>query len=224
MEFFGVLVDFKQNQIIIPPGKYKHRELLVEKDWSAASYIFEIAALSKEADILLEGLKLESIQGDKVIVDIMKDFGVTAEQEKNGVRIKKSSNKISAKFEFDFIENPDLVITMAFLCAAKGVESKFKGIQTLKIKETDRIAALKILLNKFGCDLLEDGNSFTINKAQSNFFTAETLPVFNDHRIAMAMASLSLAFGKLSIEDPEVVKKSYPGYWDAMKSLGFVIT
>ena len=224
MEYFSVVVAMTENTIYIQPSKYLKRDITIEKDWSAASYWFEVAALSNETDLLLEGLSLDSMQGDNVIVDLMKEFGVVVKQEATGLRIIKSGKSvIPAHFEFNFINHPDLVQTMAFLCATKGIHGKFDGIQTLKIKETDRVAALKSLLVNFGCDLIETGNSFSLLSNPSANNEVDLLPVFNDHRMAMSLAPLSLNYGKLFIDDHEVVNKSYPGFWDQLRNVGFEV-
>ena len=224
MEYFGVSVTASADTICIPHEQYIKRDIIIEKDWSAASYWFEIAALSKETDLLLEGLKLESMQGDRIIVDLMKDFAVEVKQESNGIRIAKNINTVIPKnFEFNFINHPDLVLTMAFLCAAKKIDGKFDGIQTLKIKETDRVEALNKIVEKFESNLTAIGNTFALTSGNSHHTVIGELQVFNDHRMAMSIAPLSLVVGKLFIEDPDVVNKSYPGFWDQLMNVGFKV-
>ncbi len=224
MEYFGIAISFTDNTIYIAHCQYINRDIIVEKDWSAASYWFEMAALSKETDLLLNGLSLDSMQGDCLVVDLTNEFGITVKQEIGGLRIIKSDKAATPNhFEFDFINHPDLAQTMAFLCAAKGVNGKFEGIQSLKIKETDRVVALKFVLAKFGYDLIESGNSFSLKKNNQSFNEKGALPVFNDHRMAMGLAPLSLTFGKLIIKDPDVVNKSYPGFWDQLRNVGFEV-
>lgn len=224
MEYFGVVAEINKNKITIPPAKYKNRNIIVEKDWSAASYWFEIVALAKEADIFIEGLHIKSMQGDVMIVDLAKRFGVITVEENDGLRLTKSGNfKLPQNFEFDFIDHPDLVQTLSMICAACGVNGKFKGILTLKIKETDRIEALRIVLDNAGIILSELPDSFIMDCSKPVITTSEIFPVFNDHRMAMALAPLSLVSGKMILSDGDVVKKSYPAYWNELSKIGFVI-
>ena len=224
MNYFGVEVDIGKNYIYIPNKEYIVKNIVVEKDWSAASYWFEAAALSKETDLILEGLNLNSMQGDERIVSLIKPFGVEVMQEENGLRIiKKTGKTLPQKFEFNFINHPDLVQTMAFLCATERVEARFNGIQSLRIKETDRVEAIKILVTKFGSDVIVANTFFSIKSSTKINEYTDSLPVFNDHRMAMSLAPLSLTFGKLNIEDHLVVNKSYPTFWEELKMAGFHI-
>ena len=225
MAYFGVEVFIESDYIYIPNSEYKSNEIVIEKDWSAASYWFEAAALSKEADLFLDGLFLNSMQGDEMIVTLTKPFGIEIKESKKGLRIIKIPGRtMNQKFTFDFINHPDLVLTMAFLCAAKGIDGNFSGIQSLRIKETNRVKAIAEIVTRFGFEVTETDNSISFKMINKVKECTDSLPVFNDHRMAMSIAPLCLSYGKLKIEDQDVVKKSYPSFWEELKKVGFQVS
>ncbi len=189
---------------------------IVEPDWSAASYWYAIAALSDNSDIFLHGLKLSSIQGDTIVHHWMKSLGVETIEEADGLLLKKKSIEKKPS-NLDFLANPDLAQTIIVLCAALDIEATFTGLQTLRIKETDRIAALKIELKKFGKELVNEGETYSLSgKFQPS---VQTIKTYQDHRMAMAFAPLALLCGEIKIEDAEVVNKSYPNFWEELEKL-----
>lgn len=188
-----------------------HNLQCVESDWSAVSYWYAFAALAEEADIFIPNLSLPSLQGDAIICEWMKDLGVETIWEEGGARLRKVPFQ-QKSLNFDFLAHPDLAQTVIVLCAALDIDATFTGLQTLKIKETDRIAALQLELKKFGKYLVENGDAYTL---QGQFKASrQTINTYNDHRMAMAFAPLALVCDELEIESPEVVSKSYPNFWE----------
>ncbi len=218
MRKFGVEVNVQDNELIIPPQICSPCRYSIESDWSAASYWFAFTALAKNANLILPNITLRSLQGDRVIVDIMEQLGVMAEPRGNTLILSKkdSYNTLS----WDFTNCPDLAQTVAVVCAAKGVHGTFTGLESLRIKETDRIMALQNELQKVGANLHEDGKVWTLIPSDQ---LPENIPMINtyqDHRMAMAFAPLA-ALGDVTIEHPDVVRKSYPTFWKDMSRLGF---
>lgn len=223
MGYFGVNHKWEEQVIHIPPAAYQARDFHVEADWSAASYYYAMAALSDEVDLLLEGLFEDTVQGDAILVDLMKQFGVLSSYEVAGVRLLKSARNIDL-FDHDFIECPDLAQTFAVLCAAKNVRANLRGLNTLRIKETDRIEALSKELKKLGAQLETSEQRCVVLKgidAPKNKPTR--IKTYNDHRMAMAFAPIVFAGYPLKIEDPQVVRKSYPNFWEDLERLGVEI-
>ncbi|HXA01614.1 MAG TPA: 3-phosphoshikimate 1-carboxyvinyltransferase [Cytophagaceae bacterium] len=219
MKQFGVSSEWKDNIIKIIPQKYIPTSYKVESDWSAASYWYSIAALSADANIEILGYNKESLQGDSIIAKIMEKLGVSSTFTSTGILLQKTRTEKS--IELDFTHCPDLAQTIAVICAAKGIECTMTGLESLRIKETDRIAALQNELRKFGSDLIETipNSQFTIRKSPFTV-SGQTVSTYKDHRMAMAFAPLAL-LGDITIENPEVVEKSYPHYWEDLKVAGF---
>lgn len=226
MEHYGVGGIWHDESISVSPQNYfiqdepKHT---VEADWSAASYWYAIVAMSKGAEIVLEGLKKESMQGDNVLFDLYNFFGVKTEFLPNGIKLSKFEYK-PERFGFDFNDCPDISQTVAVTAAALGIPCHCKGLHTLKIKETDRALALKKELGKIEVDLeIISDDAAHIHPEKIN---KEAMPVFatyDDHRMAMGFATLACIYPSVKIEHPEVVKKSYPGFWNDLKSVGFKV-
>jgi 3-phosphoshikimate 1-carboxyvinyltransferase len=223
MKIFGVTAktDWIKNTIEITPQHYIPSSYSVESDWSGASYWFSLAALAEESKIEIRGYKSDSLQGDRVIVAIAEKFGVKSTFTDKGLILEKTS--IVKSFEWDFTHCPDLAQTVAVICAAKGIECTMTGLESLRIKETDRITAIQNELQKFGGDLIEVEKNHKF-KVVSNGFSVkgQTVATYKDHRMAMAFAPLAL-LGDVTIEGPEEVAKSYPDYWADLKKAGFEI-
>ncbi len=221
MTQFGIDVKRKDNSIEIPDKNYSSGLLRVENDWSSASFWYEIAALSNKSEIVLKGLNLNSIQGDVAIAEIMSQFGVYSEQFADDIIIRKNINSTKPDFfEFDFSSCPDLVLPVATVCVGLNVPSCFKGVKNLRIKESDRLQAIKNELEKIGGNLIIEDDSLLIN---SSVLTRndEIFHSYNDHRMIMSLAPLALKFDEIIIDDHLPVKKSYPGFWDDLKNAGF---
>ena len=227
MKQFGVYHSWNGNEITIDEQTYNPVKFSVEADWSGASYWYAMAALSGECNLLLKGLRLQSLQGDAAqSMWFEKYFGVQSKQEGKDVRLTKKEVSELKLLELDFIENPDIAQTFAVLAVCQKIPFYFKGLTTLKIKETDRILALQTELSKFGAILTEptegelawDG---TFDQSQVNHPIA--IETYHDHRMALAFATAAMVYPTIVINDPDVITKSYPAYWDDLKKTGFKI-
>ncbi len=219
---FGAKYTFEGNTIKIEEGKYQGKEFTVEADWSAASYWYQIAALADEAEITLKGLKEVSLQGDSAIVDMYTKFGVESTFNGNQVTLKKSQNLNPDSFDYDFSDCPDVAQTLAATLVGLNIKGHFKGLESLRIKETDRIAAIKQELEKFGSsiDILPD-DEIQINNSPIKDFEG-SIETYDDHRVAMSIAPLCLKVNQVEIEEPNVVAKSYPDFWKDLSNKGLV--
>lgn len=230
MRRFGARVEASENAIRVFPGAYVPQPFEVEADWSAASYFYAFVALSGSSDLLLEGLQEDSLQGDAVLVKKMRNLGVETRFEAAGARLLSNGKAVLPFVEWDFLPNPDLAQTIAVFCAAKGVHGLFSGLETLRIKETDRIAAMQQELQKVGVWLTElparlsprSGKAFFQQEGQARWEGTVEFSTYDDHRMAMALSALGF-LGPIRIEAPGVVNKSYPRFWEDLKSLGFAI-
>ncbi len=223
METFGVKCHWKDNIITIPSANYTPTEFTVEADWSAASYWFAIVALNQGAEVTLKGLKRYSEQGDSKVAELFNQLGVSHNFNKNGLTLKNNGEKKSS-FHYDFIEQPDLAQTFAVVCCCLNIPFKFTGLQTLKIKETDRINALIDELKKMGFALKSNDVDNLIWDGETCDKDANiVISTYKDHRMAMAFAPAACIFDNLIIDDPAVVSKSYPRYWDHLKEYGYQI-
>jgi 3-phosphoshikimate 1-carboxyvinyltransferase len=222
MNHFGVEAVWDRDKILIPNRKYVPAEFRVDPDWSGASYWYSVVALSENATIELADLKMKSLQGDREIVGIMNELGVKSTFNPSGVFLSKKSHVTA--FQFDFSDHPDLFQTVAITCAAKGITGKFWGLESLKIKETDRIAALQKELSKIGA-LLEESKKGEWILTPSDIKKLPTqieIETYEDHRMAMAFAPLATLMD-LQIFNPSVVDKSYPSFWSDFKRSGFKV-
>jgi 3-phosphoshikimate 1-carboxyvinyltransferase len=225
LDEIGVGSSFVGNKIIVKPttNNQQPTTVVVESDWSSASYFYSIVALSEiETEIKLSSYKQNSLQGDSVLVEIYKSFGVSTTFGNNTITLKKVSNSNSdSVFKFDLSNAPDIAQTIAVTCLGLGLECQLTGLHTLKIKETDRLEALKTEMGKFGAKVeITDKSLHLFSSAQLN--NNPTITTYNDHRMAMAFAPLALKTN-LQIEDANVVSKSYPSFWKDLKSIGFQI-
>jgi len=223
MKKFGAIIDYQEeNKIIIKPAPYQPNEFSVESDWSGASYWFSFVALAEKAEVMLAGLKPDSLQGDKRIIEIMEPLGVRADFIKDGLRLKKS--KAQNFLNYDFSHCPDLVQTVAVACASKGIEGEFSGLESLRIKETDRIAAIQHELGKIGAHLEQiNGKLWRLHSAKSlDKYNKISIETYDDHRMAMAFAPLATLMN-IEIRNPSVVDKSYPSFWEHMEKAGFSV-
>ncbi len=220
MEQAGIKHIWKQNTIRIENQAFSASIISIEPDWSAASYWYAISALSEEAELFLPGLNGYSLQGDSKIAEIMANFGISSQFKDGGVYLKKEFKKLERKI-FDFKECPDLAQTVIVCCAALGHNATFTGLETLKIKETDRINALQTELAKIGVQLIEKNQTYKLECAGLDLKKNIKISTYDDHRMAMAFAPLALKMESLEIEDPQVVEKSYPDFWSHLEMLGF---
>jgi 3-phosphoshikimate 1-carboxyvinyltransferase len=216
----GIKHTWADTIIAIANQEFTTTSLHVEPDWSAASYWYAIAALADEAELFLPGLTQYSLQGDSVITEIMANFGITSQFKDGGVYLQKEAKDISRKI-FDLKECPDLAQTIIVVCAALGHEATFTGLETLKIKETDRIKALQNELAKIGVKLIEKGLVYKLDCSEKHIPERIFVNTYDDHRMAMAFAPLALLIPEAEIEDADVVEKSYPAFWKDLAKVGF---
>ena len=224
MQDFGAKATWTSpSSISVAPQPYQSVPFTVESDWSAASYWYQIAALSPEAEIELLGLFRNSYQGDSRGAEVFSRLGITTEFTPQGVKIKKTG-KAPERLEEDFVDIPDLAQTFVVTCALLNIPFRFTGLQSLKIKETDRIAALRTELKKLGYLIEEENDSVLMwNGERCEPEAVPVITTYEDHRMAMAFAPAVITFPKLLIADPQVVSKSYPGYWEDLKLAGFQV-
>lgn len=218
MRHFGAAVDMRSNTIAIKPGGYAPATYRVEPDWSAASYWFSFAALSEKADILLPGVQSDSLQGDRVIAEIMGQLGVLHVFEKRGLRLTGGGLRAN-RLVVDFRGCPDLAQTVLPACSVLGISGEFTGMESLRIKETDRIAALQTELAKVGASLEENAGTWTLTPGDGALPSSVKINTYDDHRMAMGFAPLATRI-RVTIDDAGVVRKSYPGFWHDVASLG----
>jgi len=227
MRSYGAKAGWKGGRtIMVEPTRYQSSSYMVESDWSAASYWYEMVALSADADaeILLPGLFAESLQGDSRGAEVFERLGVSTEHRGEEVVLRKNGMRVE-RLDVDFVEMPDLAQTFVVTCCLLGVPFHFTGLQSLKIKETDRIEALKRELAKLGFQIEDRNNSELlwdgIRKKSPVSPDEIAIDTYEDHRMAMAFAPVALKDGSIVINNPQVVSKSYPGYWEDLESLGF---
>ena len=219
----GISHHWEGNKISIKPQDFKKATLTIEPDWSAASYWYSIAALADKAAIALPYLKNKSLQGDSRIREIMVDFGVETVPSGNGIALTTTDKNFSEEL-LDLKDCPDLAQTVIVCAAVLGKNLKFTGLETLKIKETDRVLALQNELGKIGVSLVEDNLIYTLNCDNLHFPDQITIKTYDDHRMAMAFAPIALLINELVVEDMDVVEKSYPDFWKDLEKAGFSIT
>ena len=216
--------------ITIAPQPYaKIEDYTIESDWSASSYWYEIMALNanRDSELQLDGLSDCTKQGDSVVKYIFSLLGVKSDFE---LRDRIAPLKLKAhrctlpRLDYDFTGSPDLAQTIVVACCAMGVHFRFTGLATLKIKETDRIEALKRELRKVGYVIRDENDNTLIWEGETCEPTLEPIDTYEDHRMAMAFAPLAFKFPQLQINHPEVVTKSYPHFWEDLRSVGFIIT
>ncbi|CAK7084427.1 MAG: 3-phosphoshikimate 1-carboxyvinyltransferase [Parabacteroides sp.] len=224
MELFGVKAEWNGQVIKVQPQEYNPIRFTVESDWSAASYWYSMMALSKNAEIELSGLFKNSLQGDAAGAKLFAQLGVGTTFTDRGVVLKRTGN-LAKKLVYNFVNEPDLAQTFVVACVFLNIPFRFTGLQSLKIKETDRIVALKTELRKLGYILTDSNDS--ILEWNGERCEPEDNPViatYEDHRMAMAFAPAALVRPEgIEIAHPEVVTKSYPRYWDDLKAAGFII-
>ncbi|NEU09725.1 3-phosphoshikimate 1-carboxyvinyltransferase [Flavihumibacter sp. R14] len=222
LEQAGIMHQWDSDTIVIEPQEFRESVISIEPDWSAASYWYAIAALSEEASFFLPGLNAYSLQGDSRITEIMANFGITSQFKDGGVYLEKEPKQVLRKI-FDFKDCPDLAQTVIVCCAALGHDATFTGLETLKIKETDRIKALQQELEKIGVKLIEKNLTCKLDCSGLHFPESVSISTYEDHRMAMAFAPLALKIRRVEIQDPGVVEKSYPHFWEDLKKAGIIV-
>ena len=215
----GISGSFIKQKIVIPPKSDRESVVItVESDWSSASYFYSLTALSTSADIQLSSYKRQSNQGDAVVAEIYKQLGVETEYKGDSIRLRKFAVKKPKSLNLDLSDSPDIAQTIVVTCFGLGIACELKGLHTLKIKETDRLEALKAELGKLGARVEITSDSLRL-KASTEIKENICIKTYNDHRMAMAFAPLALRV-PLRIADAEVVSKSYPKFWEDLQHLG----
>lgn len=234
MNHFGADVEREDRLVTVQPKPYLARPYAVPSDWSSASYWYEIAALSDECDIFLRHLDTQTAHGDAVMAKLAESFGVQSEISDLGVRLTKRTPQAKA-LQFDFAATPDLFPTVAAICAGLQIPATFTGLSNLAVKESNRIDAMAAELGKFGTRIERVGTheihlmpSIRLDKSPRSlpYYSMERplrINAHGDHRIAMALAPLSMVLGAIAIDNPDVVTKSYLNYWEDLRKTGMTV-
>ncbi len=218
MKDFGVDVLFENNCIDIKPQTYKPIKYKVESDWSAASYWYEILSIAGKGQIFLNGLNQNSYQGDSKTAELFEQLGVKTQYQSEGALLTPTGN-YTKNFEYNFVNQPDLAQTFAVTCCLNNIPFRFSGVQSLKIKETNRIEALINELAKLGFVLFEpDEGELAWNGERCDSANEISIATYEDHRMAMAFAPAALVI-PIAIEDSQVVSKSYPNFWKDLEKM-----
>ena len=219
MAHFGVYPFMQLDGVRVPPARYHATPYTVPADWSGAAFWYELVALSPGAEVFLKGLEDDTLQGDRHAKQLW-DPWVSTVFEETGTRLAHRAEPLPWDSDLVQLRNhPDLFQALACTCAALGQDAAFTGLDNLRVKETDRILAIADVLHRMGCTVQQEGGTFQVaGKAATNpgLFDPQ-----GDHRMALALAPLCLVAGPLTISDPEVVNKSYPGFWEELKQVGF---
>lgn len=218
----GITCSFEGQVIKVEHSETQPQTFTVESDWSSASYFYSLCAIAEKADLTLTSYKQDSLQGDSSLVEFYKELGVETQFGENSIRLTKLAGFAPKAVNFDLANSPDIAQTIAVTCFAIGIGCELKGLHTLKIKETDRLEALKNELTKLGAQIEVTDNSLTLEP--SNGCNADVkIKTYQDHRMAMAFAPLGLKV-PIAFEDAEVVNKSYPDFWKDFEKLGFEVS
>ena len=221
LNYFGIEYAFVDNSILIKKQSFQAKDIFIESDWSAASYWYEMAVFSSNVDLKLNGLTNKRWQGDAIIAEIFQEFGVNTEFLNDNVRLAKTKSLIKS-FSYDFTDYPDIAPTIAVCCAGLGIRAELKGLESLAIKECNRLNALETELNKMGCKAISvNNNLLQINPSTLN--SDKIIHTYNDHRMAMSFAPLAIILENLKLDNIDVVKKSYPNFGNDLQSVGFKI-
>lgn len=223
MRLWGVESSWDGTTVVIKPQTYKQRCFTVESDWSGASYWYEMLSLAEEGEVFLKGLFRDSLQGDARVAEWFEPLGIHTDYEAEGVRLTKIETSVE-RFEADFTDQPDLAQTMAMTCALNAIPFRITGLQSLKIKETDRLKALVDESAKLGFIFVASQDSILEWTGETCTMYAIPIETYDDHRMAMAFAPAALVYGIIRIDHPEVVSKSYPNFWNDLKDAQFHIT
>ena len=225
MQSCGVDLNYKNNQIIIAYGRYRFNSITVEKDWSAASFWYELVSIGKVPHLLVSDITENSIQGDSRVVQLFKSFGVNSHFDEFGLHLSYDTElKNECLRLLDFSDTPDLVQPFLTTIAAKNYSMVLTGVHNLQFKETDRLQAMKNELRKLNSHIDIQSDSVLMMKGLDNNVSEPiNISTYQDHRMAMSFAPLAFVYGSIGIENPEVVHKSYPDYWAQLEKLGFSI-
>lgn len=226
---FEIKTSWEANTIKVNEGKFKLKSISIEPDWSSAAFWYQVVALSTDASLFIPGLSPGSIQGDSILPTIFEPLGVDSKFDEDGLKLTRSG-KQQNHIEFDFSNHPDLAMPFITTCGALGIKGLFTGLESLRIKESDRLTALENILHQLNIPCsIEYGRGFILpgNPDPGPLIQTENkfrMNPLGDHRLAMMLAPLALIHGNIEIEDPQVVTKSYPQFWQELKNVGFIIS
>lgn len=220
LEKCGFPTIWQEEMIRVFPGKKQKVSFVVEPDWSSSAFWYGMMALAEEGEILFPGLRKTGVQGDEVVAELYSHLGVKTEEVDEGIKISKQEF-FATGFEWDFKDCPDLALPVIVTCALLGVEGVFRGMEGLRIKESDRIQSIQEELGKLNGALVQGTNGFWHLKPVRSKKKKLKVHSHMDHRIVMAMMMAAMIGLEVEIADPEVVSKSYPGFWRDMTSTGF---
>lgn len=215
MRNFGIDVTVTEKVIEVKPGIYQIKPFRVESDWSSAAFWYQMVAFLPQAEVLLPGLERNSLQGDRFLAEVFAALGVKTEYLNGSIFISRHG-KPQEEIDFDFTDAPDIVPSVMTACAALGVKGRFRGIEHLRIKESDRIATMQEELGKIGTKITKEKENYLLLPGDNH--ESLTFNSHDDHRLAMCLAPLALIYDKVEILNPDVVNKSYPNYWDDLKN------
>lgn len=227
LQYLGVNTDWKEEEILIEHETSDGTQLVIESDWSMASYWYQMVALSQKGTITLKGLNVESFQCDTIVKDIFKELGVETLIFPESIKLKRKG-KVTRKLNHDFSGYPDLIPAVAVTCVCMNTPFEISGIETLRQKEPDRVVSLQTELAKIGADLkveIRDNKEVLTFNGKAKFKGSKQIDfnTHNDHRMALALTPVCLRGFDLTIENPWVTNKSYTTFWDDLKKVGFEI-
>ena len=219
MSEFGINYSWKNNLIKIEKQSYIGKKMMVENDWSAASFWYSFVALSKTGKIEIPKLNKSSIQGDSILSEIFSNLGVKTSFKKNSIILSRNS-KLVKELNLDLSNYPDLGLPLIVTCGGLGIKAHLKGLKNLQIKESKRLEVIQKELKKFNINTQIDNSSISIKENQKIEQPNSIIDCHNDHRISMSIAPLSMKINSISFENKNVVNKSYPDFWKDLEIAG----
>lgn len=218
----GIKIHSDEHLITVEQGSYNDSSFIVEPDWSSASYWYETLALMPGSEVLLKGLSFNSLQGDAVLADVFGFLGIGSYTSERGIIIRRI-NEPEPVFSFNFSNYPDIVPALAATCAALNIEANLNNLKNLRIKESNRLEALRAELVKINPQVAVIGNDLLQIRKREITKSRQIIRfnTYNDHRMAMALAPLAVTCEGLVVENPQLVAKSYPTFWDDFRKVGF---
>ena len=222
MRYFGIQSSWTNNTIKIKAQHYKNNDLNIEADWSALAFILQSVSIAKSAQVSITGLSKDSWQGDSYALSLFEKFGIQHEFKNNKLYIKKFNKILNDDYNVNLIDSPDLAQAYCCTLSALSKSAKIKGLNNLKLKESHRLKALHVELNKIGQHSRYSENTIQLESCVLHTPT-ESFDSHNDHRMAMCIAPFAILFN-IKLKNVEVVNKSYPSYWEDLKKMGFTIS
>ena len=222
MRYFGIQSSWTNNTIQVEPQNYVSKDLKVESDWSALAFILQAMSIAKSAQVSISGLSKDSWQGDSYVLNLFEKFGLQYKFKDEKLYLKKLNKDLNGDSNVNLIDTPDLAQAYCCTLSALSKSAKIKGLNNLKLKESHRLKALHMELNKIGQHSRYSEDTIQLESSVLHTPT-ESFDSHNDHRMAMCLAPFALLFD-IKIKNIEVVNKSYPSYWEDLKKMGFTIS